>query len=167
MKSPLTEKPETATSDTPGPAASFLRFVVLGGGVGVLSSLAVPLLATTTPWAVSNAIITVVSTLLCTELHARFTFAKGRGADRREHWQSAGAAAAAYLTTCVAAYVLHLVQSSPGMLTEQIVYLGASGLAGAGRFLILRLYVFASRRDRTTCSPRQRRTVPGPVAMAA
>ncbi|WP_328769286.1 GtrA family protein [Streptomyces sp. NBC_00286] len=149
MKSPLAQKPETATSATPGPVASFLRFVLSGGGVGVLSSFAVTLLAMTMPWAVSNAIITVASTLLCTELHARFTFAKGRSAGWREHWQSAGSATAAYLATSIAMYVLHLAQPSAGTLTEQIVYLSASGLAGAGRFIVLRLYVFAGRRGRT------------------
>ncbi|WP_345571316.1 GtrA family protein [Streptomyces plumbiresistens] len=150
MKSPLAPKPETATSASPGPIASFLRFVIFGGGVGILSSFAVPLLAMTMPWAVSNAAITIASTLLCTELHARFTFAKGRSAGWREHWQSAGSATAAYLTTSVAIYVLHAVQPSPGTLTEQTVYLTASGLAGTGRFIILRLYVFAGRHGRTT-----------------
>jgi putative flippase GtrA len=126
--------------------------VIFGGGVGVLSSFAVALLATVMPWAVANAIITVVSTLLCTELHARFTFAKGRGAGRREHWQSAGSATAAYLATSAAVYVLHLVQPSPAVLTEQILYLSASGLAGIGRFTVLRLYVFAGRRTRSARS---------------
>ncbi|MFD3619842.1 GtrA family protein [Streptomyces sp. NPDC058676] len=150
MKSPLAQKPEMATSGAPGPIASFLRFVIFGGGVGVLSSFAVPLSAMAMPWAASNALITVASTLLCTELHARFTFGKGRSARWREHWQSAGSATAAYLATSIAVYILHMVQPSHGMLTEQIVYLSASGLAGTGRFVILRLYVFAGRRSRTT-----------------
>ncbi|MGA4967079.1 GtrA family protein [Streptomyces pseudogriseolus] len=136
---------EVAASAGPGPVTSFVRFVLSGGGVGVLSSFAVPLLAVMMPWAVSNAIVTIVSTLLCTELHARFTFAKGRGAGWREHWQSAGSATAAFLATGIAVHVLHLVQPSAGLPTEQLVYLGASGLAGAGRFLVLRLYVFAGR----------------------
>jgi putative flippase GtrA len=129
--------------------ASFLRFGILGGGIGVLSSFAVVLLATTVPWVVSNALITVASTLLCTELHARYTFGKGRRAGLREHWQSAGSATAAYLATSLAITVLHLAHPAAGMPTEQVVYLGASGLAGVGRFLVLRLYVFADRRDRT------------------
>ncbi len=137
------------TPAAPGPLASFARFVVLGGGVGLLSSGAVALLAEQLPWAVANALITVASTLLCTELHARFAFGSGRPAGWRGHWQSAGSAAAAYAVTCAAMFVLHLVQSSPGLLTEQIVYLSASGLAGLARFLLLRLYVFATGRDRT------------------
>lgn len=81
----------------------------------------------------ANAVITVASTVLCTELHARFTFKKGRSAGWCEYWQSGGSAIAAYLTTCVAMFALHVLQSSPGVLTEQIVCLGASALAGTGR----------------------------------
>jgi putative flippase GtrA len=150
MTSPLIQKPETATPVAPNPVASFIRFVILGGGVGLLSGLAVPLLALALPWAVSNAVVTVASTLLCTELHARFTFGTGRRAGWREHWQSAGSATVAYLATTAAVYVLHLVQPSPGLLSEQLVYLSASGLAGLGRFVVLRLYVFAVRRGQET-----------------
>lgn len=135
----LASKPQSA----PGPLASFARFVVCGGGIGVLSSFAVPLVAMTMPWAVANAVITVASTLLCTELHALFTFGTGRRPGRRQHLQSAGSATAAYVVTCAAMFLLHAVQSSPGMLWEQAVYLSASGLAGIGRFLVLRLVVFA------------------------
>ena len=138
----------TGAAAAPGPLSSFARFVLCGGGVGLLSSGAVALLAVTMPWALANALITVASTILCTELHARFTFGAGRRAGWRQHWQSAGSATAAYVVTCLAMLVLHLVQSSPGMLTEQIVYLSASGLAGTGRFLVLRLFVFATDRNR-------------------
>ncbi|MDX3385434.1 hypothetical protein PV682_28810 [Streptomyces niveiscabiei] len=126
-----------------GPVASFLRFALCGGGIGVLSGLAVPLVARAVPWVVANAVVTVVSTVLCTELHARFTFGTGRGAGLRQHWRSAGSAAAAYAVTSVAVLALHAVRASPGLVTEQAVYLGASGLAGIGRFLVLRWFVFA------------------------
>lgn len=132
-----------------GPLASFVRFVVCGGGVGVLSSAAVPLLALLMPWAAANLVITVASTILCTELHALFTFGTGGRAGLRRHFQSAGSAAAAYIVTCTAMFVLHAVQSSPGLVWEQAVYLGASGLAGIGRFLVLRLFVFAGGRKQT------------------
>ncbi|GAB2959094.1 hypothetical protein GCM10023080_018770 [Streptomyces pseudoechinosporeus] len=149
MKSLLPLKPESTAPAASGPLASFARFVLFGGGIGVLSSAAVPLLAAVMPWAAANAVITVASTLLCTELHARFTFRTGRRAEWRQHWQSAGSATAAYVVTCAAMFTLHAVQPSPGMLTEQVVYLGASGLAGIGRFVILRLFVFAAGRNRT------------------
>ncbi|MEV7139419.1 hypothetical protein [Streptomyces tauricus] len=148
MESQLAAEPETVGVAAPGAFVSFVRFVVCGGGVGVLSSGAVVLLAGVMPWGVANAVITVVSTVLCTELHALFTFGTGKRAGWRRHWQSAGSAAAAYAVTSLAVLVLHLVQSSPGVLTEQIVYLGASGLAGVGRFLVLRLFVFGSGEGR-------------------
>lgn len=75
---------------------------------------------------------------------------------RREHWQSAGSATAAYVVTCAAMFGLHLVQPSPGLLTEQMVFLGASGLAGICRFVVLRSYVFATRRDAGTAPARAR-----------
>jgi putative flippase GtrA len=157
MTSRFSQKPESAAAAAPGPLTSFVRFVIFGGGVGILCSFAVPMLALTMPWAVSNAIITVASTLLCTELHARFTFGKGRSAAWHEHWQSAGSATIAYLATSAAVFILHTVQPSPGMPTEQIIYLSASGLAGIGRFLVLRLFVFSARRDRPARPARQQR----------
>ncbi|MFD4525408.1 GtrA family protein [Streptomyces sp. NPDC058470] len=172
---PVTPVPLAApvTPATPGPLASFARFVLCGGGVGLLSSAAVALLAGALPWVVANALVTVASTLLCTELHARFTFGSGRRAGWRRHWQSAGSAVGAYAVTSAAMLVLHLMQSSPGMLTEQIVYLSASGLAGVGRFLVLRLFVFAagsgsgsgsgeSGRNRISVSATVSRSVPAP-----
>ncbi|MDO0913608.1 hypothetical protein QQM39_23030 [Streptomyces sp. DT2A-34] len=140
------QRPSTPGPSTPGPFSSFARFVVCGGGVGLLSSAAVPLLAAVMPWALANALITVAATLLCTELHALFTFGTGRRPGWRQHLQSSGSAVAAYLATTAAMLVLHAVRPSPTMLREQAVYLTASGLAGIGRFLVLRLFVFAERK---------------------
>ncbi|MER5434636.1 GtrA family protein [Streptomyces sp. NPDC002588] len=152
--------PTTTPNAAPtGPFASFVRFVVFGGGTGVLCSLAVPLLAALMPWTLANALITIASTLLCTELHARYTFRTGRRAGWRRHWQSAGSAAAAYAATSIAVLTLHALQSSPSMLTEQVVYLSASALAGTGRFLLLRLVVFTTTETRSTPRPRPATTV--------
>ncbi|MEV5531652.1 hypothetical protein [Streptomyces prunicolor] len=151
----------------PGAFASFVRFAVCGGGVGVLSSAAVPVLAALMPWAAANALITVASTVLCTELHALFTFSTGRRPGLREHWQSAGSATAAYAATSAAILILHTVQSSPSMLTGQLVYLSASGLAGIGRFLVLRLFVFADRGGSVPVAIAVRPTVAAPAFSAA
>ncbi|MCW8378685.1 hypothetical protein [Streptomyces justiciae] len=126
-----------------GAFASFVRFVVCGGGVGLLASAVVPTVAEVMPYALANALITVVSTLLCTELHALITFRTGRWAGLRRHVQSAGSAAASYAVTTVAVLLLHTLQPTAGRLLEQAVYLGAASLAGIGRFLVLRLVVFA------------------------
>lgn len=141
---------ETAQSRrhaAPGAFAAFARFVVCGGGVGLASSFAVAALASRIPWALANALITVVSTLLATELHARFTFGAGGRATWRQHAQSAGSAAAGYAVTCVAMLGLQLLVAAPGAVLEQVVYLSASALAGVARFALLRLVVFARNRS--------------------
>ncbi|WP_328872430.1 GtrA family protein [Streptomyces sp. NBC_00287] len=145
------------------PLASFARFVVCGGGVGLVSGATVPLLAYSMPWALANALITVASTLLCTELHALFTFGTGSRPGLRRHLQSAGSAAVAYAVTSAAILVLHALEPSPTLLWEQTVYLTAAGLVGVGRFLVLRLFVFADEGTR----PRPRKVgVPFPVPAA-
>lgn len=131
----------------PGTFATFARFVFCGGGVGIASSFAVAALASWISWALANAVVTVVSTLLATELHARFTFGGGGRATRRQHAQSAGSAAAAYAVTCGATLVLHLLVAAPAAVLDQAVYLSASALAGIARFAVLRLVVFARNRS--------------------
>ncbi|MCX4981481.1 hypothetical protein [Streptomyces sp. NBC_00572] len=172
-------------TSTPGAFASFVRFVIFGGGVGLASSAAVALLTALLPFALANALVTVVSTILATELHARFTFASkpapgpaprptsglastpaskpasGRRPARRRllrcglrhHLQSAGTATAAFFVTTLAMLALHTLASAPGLAAEQAVYLSASGLAGIGRFLVLRLYVFTTTRRQPTPVP--------------
>ncbi|MCB5166459.1 hypothetical protein LG634_16635 [Streptomyces bambusae] len=136
-----------------GAFASFARFVVCGGGVGVASSFAVVALAAWMPWGLANALITVASTLLATELHARFTFGAGGRATWRQHAQSAGSAAAGYVVTCAAVFVLHLLVAAPGAVLEQVVYLSASALTGVARFVVLRLVVFARNRGQSPATP--------------
>lgn len=126
----------------PGPLAAFARFVLCGGGLGVLAGAAVAALAALLPWALANALVTVATTALGTVLHARFTFGAGHRPDLRQHLQSAGSAAGAYAATSLAVLALHLLRDAPGLLTEQAVYLTASALAGLARFTVLRLFVF-------------------------
>ncbi|MFE9854624.1 GtrA family protein [Streptomyces sp. NPDC005780] len=133
-------------SAAPGALAAFARFGLCGGGVGIASSFAVAASASWMPWALANALISVVSTLLSTELHARFTFGAGGRATWRQHGQSAGSAAAAYGVTCAAMFGLQWLVEVPGAVLEQAVYLSASALAGVARFAVLRLVVFARSR---------------------
>ncbi|MEU9000867.1 GtrA family protein [Streptomyces sp. NPDC048551] len=139
--------------DPPGALAAFARFVLCGGGVGLGSSFAVAALAAWMPWALANALVTVVSTLLATELHARFTFGAGRHATWRQHAQSAGSAAAGYAVTCLAMLVLQQLTATPGALLAQAVYLSASALTGVARFAVLRLVVFARNRAQDAPAP--------------
>ncbi|MGV9879030.1 hypothetical protein [Streptomyces sp. NPDC003006] len=140
----------SGTPRTGGPSTAFTafaRFVLCGGGVGLASSFAVAALASWLPWALANAVITAASTLLATELHARFTFGAGGRATWRQHAQSAGSAAAAYAVTCAAMFALQQLVAGPGAVLEQAVYLSASALAGVARFAVLRLMVFTGTRS--------------------
>ncbi|MEU9952912.1 hypothetical protein [Streptomyces sp. NPDC047939] len=148
-------------SAAPGALAAFARFVLCGGGVGVASSFAVAASASWMPWALANALITVVSTLLATELHARFTFGAGGRATWRQHGQSAGSAAVAYGVTCAAMFALQWLAEAPGAVLEQAVYLSASALAGVARFAVLRLVVFARNRSVDAGTERPVRTAGG------
>jgi putative flippase GtrA len=134
--------------------------------VGITSSFAVAALASWIPWALANALITAVSTLLATELHARFTFGAGGRATWRQHAQSAGSAAAAYAVTCVAMLVLQQMVAAPGAVLEQVVYLSASALAGVARFTVLRLVVFTRNRAQAAPTVRTARPVHATAAPA-
>ncbi|MFF9687532.1 hypothetical protein [Streptomyces sp. NPDC014623] len=127
------------------PVAAFVRFVLCGGGVGLAASGALVLLGERIPLVLANAVITVVSTVIATELHSRVSFRSGhRG--WRIHLQSGLTVAVSYAFTTGALFVLHTTQSAPSALVEQSVYLSASAVAGAGRFALLRAVVFTSPR---------------------
>lgn len=148
-----------------GVVAAFLRFVLFGGGVTLLSSVVLMLVAGRVSFAAANAVVTVASTLLATELHHRFTFG-ARGAGRagwRIHSKSALTLVVAYLFTTAAVLTLGALHPHPAALLAQAVYLGASGLAGIGRFALLRLVVFARRPARQGVPALHR----GRVAVAA
>ncbi|MFH8366113.1 hypothetical protein [Streptomyces sp. NPDC018031] len=158
---------ETAGSQeqaAPGAFTAFARFVLCGGGVGIASSFAVTALASSIPWVLANALVTVVSTLLATELHARFTFGAGGRATWRQHAQSAWSAAAAYAVTCLAMLALEQLVAAPGAVLQQVVYLSASALTGVARFAVLRLVVFARNRSQAAATARP---VPAAVARAS
>ncbi|GAA3477249.1 hypothetical protein [Streptomyces yanii] len=124
--------------------AAFVRFVVCGGGVGLASSGVLVLLNDRIPMAVANALVTVVSTVIATELHGRVSFRserKGWGV----HLQSGVTVAVSYAFTTGALLCLYSVRSEPSALVQQTVYLSASALAGIGRFMVLRVVVFADR----------------------
>ncbi|MFJ1546366.1 hypothetical protein [Streptomyces sp. NPDC088246] len=126
--------------------AAFVRFVVCGGGVGLASSGALVLLSDRIPMAVANALVTVVSTVIATELHGRVSFRserKGWGV----HLQSGVTVAVSYAFTTGALLCLYAVRSEPSALVEQTVYLSASALAGTGRFALLRVVVFGDRKQ--------------------
>ncbi|MFD7720812.1 hypothetical protein [Streptomyces sp. NPDC059814] len=158
------------TAPTPQPTrtpralvAAFVRFVVCGGGVGVASSGVLVLLHDRMPLAVANALVTVVSTVIATELHSRISFRSGRRG-WGVHLQSGLTVAVSYAFTTGALLCLYAFRAEPSALVEQSVYLSASALAGVGRFALLRVVVFGERKAGRSRAGMLGRTA---VAMAA
>lgn len=160
----MTAAPPRQPKRTPHALVSaFVRFVVCGGGVGVASSGVLMLLHDRMPLAVANALVTVVSTVIATELHSRVSFRS----DRRGwgvHLRSGLTVAVSYAFTTGALLCLFAVRSEPSALVEQTVYLSASALAGVGRFALLRVVVFGDRKGAAPAGPVLGKTS---VAMAA
>ncbi|WP_329118968.1 GtrA family protein [Streptomyces sp. NBC_01465] len=140
---------KTARTAKGGSVAAFVRFTALGGGMTLLASAVIPVVALWMPWALANALITVASTAAATELHGRVTFRHGRP-DWRRHLQSALTIAGGWLVTTVAVTALQDLHPNAGTLLTQAVYLTASALVGIARFLILKLSVFAPAAQPTT-----------------
>ncbi|WP_333770928.1 hypothetical protein [Streptomyces sp. IBSBF 2435] len=154
-----------------GPVAAFVRFVICGGGVTLLAGGALLLIGHRVPFAVANAVVTVASTVLATELHGRFTFGRGR-AGWSDHAAGGLTVALSYAFTTGAMLAFDGFHPAGGVLLRQGVYLAASGLAGMARFLLLRHVVFATpgpprvpervRRRAATTGSAGRRVVPHP-----
>ncbi|WP_329136833.1 hypothetical protein OG552_25820 [Streptomyces sp. NBC_01476] len=151
--------PTGSRSGSTAAVLAFVRFVVFGGGVTLLGSGALLLAGDRVPVIAANAVVTVATTVLATELHGRFTFRRG-GASWSDHWASGLTVLMSYLFTTGALLAFDVLAPGGGVWVRQGVYLTASGLAGVGRFLLLRLVVFAA--DKKTPAVR---TVKEPTAV--
>ena len=134
------------------------RYVVAGAAGTGVNALTFLLLRTSweNPLA-ANLVALVVSTLVSTEVNRRFTFEGAHGPAWRRHAQTAGVIAfyAAY-SSAVLLGLAALVET-PTALLETAVVAAASVLGGAGRFLLLRFWVF-SQADREVPTSRWGRT---------
>lgn len=123
-------------------AAAFCRFAGLGSGVTLAASAALVVLSQWMPWMAANALTTVISTVLATELHARVSFGHGRPG-LAGHLKSAATMVLGWLATSGAVAALAALRPGTGVVLQQTVYLSATALVGVGRYLLLRLAVFA------------------------
>ncbi|MEU3937543.1 hypothetical protein AB0E85_36755 [Streptomyces sp. NPDC029044] len=96
------------------------------------------------PWPAANVLTTVASTVAATELHARVSFGYGRPG-LPGHLKSAVTMLVGWLVTSAAVGALAAFRPGAGLVLEQTVYLSATALVGIGRYLVLRLSVFAQR----------------------
>ncbi|NKE61969.1 glycosyltransferase [Lentzea sp. PSKA42] len=90
----------------------------------------------------ANLLALVITTMLNTEANRRFTFLGPRGSSGRVHMQGLIVFGLYYAFTSSALLVLHWTVAEPSRLLELVVLLGASVLGTAGRFVLLRGWVF-------------------------
>ncbi|CAM4164060.1 bifunctional glycosyltransferase family 2/GtrA family protein [Kibdelosporangium persicum] len=90
----------------------------------------------------ANLLALIVTTMVNTEANRRFTFLGGRGSSGRVHFQGLIIFGLYYAFTSTALLALHSVVAEPSRTLELTVLLGASLLGTAGRFLLLRGWVF-------------------------
>jgi putative flippase GtrA len=116
------------------------------GAIGVLSTVATLLLFAffrpSMDPLVANLLALVITTMLNTEANRRFTFLGSHGSSGRVHLQGLIVFGLYYAFTSSALLVLHWAVAEPSRLLELVVLLGASVLGTAGRFVLLRGWVF-------------------------
>ena len=132
-----------------GPRGELRWQVAIFGLIGLLSTAATAvlyaLLRSWSPPLVANLIALVMVTLLNTEANRRLTFPGAGTSGRRVHLQGLVVFAMYYTLTSGALLGLHAVDAHPSRWLEVAVLLAASVLGTAGRFVLMRSWVFASR----------------------
>ncbi|ALG07956.1 bifunctional glycosyltransferase family 2/GtrA family protein [Kibdelosporangium phytohabitans] len=116
------------------------------GAIGAVSTAVTLLLyATLRPVMdplLANLFALIVTTMVNTEANRRFTFLGAGGPSGRVHFQGLVVFGLYYAFTSAALLVLHSAVPEPGRMLELTVLLGASLLGTAGRFVLLRGWVF-------------------------
>ncbi|MGH3797616.1 MAG: glycosyltransferase [Pseudonocardiaceae bacterium] len=122
--------------------------VVNFGMIGLASTLATAglyaLLRSWWPPLLANLVALVLTTLLNTEANRRLTFAGIGGSTRRVHLQGLVVFVLYYALTSGALLALQAIVAQPSRWLEVAVLLAASLVGTAGRFLLLRAWVFSA-----------------------
>ncbi|HEY2764953.1 MAG TPA: bifunctional glycosyltransferase family 2/GtrA family protein [Pseudonocardiaceae bacterium] len=105
------------------------------------------------PPLLANLVALVGITLLNTEANRRLTFAGVGGSTRRAHLQGLVVFALYYALTSGALLALQAIDARPSRWLEVVVLLAASLVGTAGRFLLLRIWVFPDRPPRPVPDP--------------
>jgi putative flippase GtrA len=91
---------------------------------------------------VANLLALIITTMVNTEANRRFTFLGSHGSSGRVHLQGLIVFGLYYAFTSIALLVLHSAVAGPSRWLELMVLLGASLVGTAGRFVLLRGWVF-------------------------
>jgi putative flippase GtrA len=124
-------------------------FALIGMASTVSTAVLYAVLRSWSPPLVANLIALVVTTLLNTEANRRLTFAGSGGSTRLVHLQGLIVFGLYYALTSGALLALPALVARPSRWLEVAVLLAASVVGTAGRFVVLRAWVFADRARRT------------------
>lgn len=125
------------------PLTTQLARYVVAGGVGTLVN-ALVYITLRNWWELlpANLAALVISTLVSTEVNRRFTFSGEPGHRWRKHVQTVGMVAFYAIYSSMVLLALTAVVDNPTPVLESATVAAASVLGGAGRFLLLRFWVF-------------------------
>ncbi|WP_026316570.1 bifunctional glycosyltransferase family 2/GtrA family protein [Actinokineospora enzanensis] len=124
-----------------------LSFAVVGA-ISTVANLALyGLFRSWWPPLVANLVALVLTTLFNTEANRRFTFTAVQKTRGRTHLQGFVVFGLYYAFTSAALLALHGADPNPTRALELLVLLASSVLGTAGRFLLLRRWVFRGRRQ--------------------
>jgi glycosyltransferase involved in cell wall biosynthesis len=126
-----------------------VSFALVGAFSTVANLILYALLRQWWPLLAANLGALVITTLLNTEANRRFTFAGPHTSTGRTrvHVQGLVVFGLYYLFTSAALLLLHASAANPSRLLELSVLLVSSGLGTAGRFLLLRRWIFKPGKD--------------------
>ncbi|GAB3150466.1 glycosyltransferase [Amycolatopsis stemonae] len=133
---------------TGGRLWEILSFAVIGVLSTVANLVLYGLFRLWWPVLVANLVALVVTTLFNTEANRRFTFAGARTSRGKAHLQGLVVFGLYYAFTSAALLALHGFAPSPSRVLELTVLFAASVLGTAGRFVLLRGWVFRTSRGK-------------------
>jgi putative flippase GtrA len=119
-----------------------VAFGLIGLASTVATAVLYALFRSWSPPLIANLVALVLVSLLNTEANRRLTFAGADVSSRRVHLQGFVVFALYYALTSGALLVLGVLVASPSRWLEVAVLLAASAVGTAGRFLLLRTWVF-------------------------
>jgi putative flippase GtrA len=133
------------TARLPELLRSLARFAVVGTSTTALYALLYLLAVEALPPHLANLVAMVISTVVSTEWHRRWTFRSPRSG-LRTHLRAGLVTTVTYAMTSAALVVLARVDPDAEEIVQVAALVAATTLAGLLRFAVLRLWVFASQQ---------------------
>lgn len=129
----------------PGWVGELARFACVGGGSGLLQLSTYAFLADSVGSQVANVLSWLVSTLVATELHRRFSFGGSLSGAESDHVVGVVTSLVTLLLSAAALAALNDPSGAAGVLALVVV----NGVVGVLRFVVLRWWMVGRRRAPT------------------